>query len=153
MTLWHICLKQWLWSQQRQPLLGNGSANTPVASQHLLKNAAIPEPSLNNRPRQQWRNCWKRCFLCSPCRGHMTKTAVISSQSVSRESRVQVEGQWLERERESAGIQLSVAVAEAGDSSGTQRKGNTRRWKPLPSRAVKTMTENTSLCVIVIRKV
>jgi hypothetical protein len=24
-------------------------------------------------------------------------------------------------------------VAEAGDSSGTQRKGNVRRWKPLPS--------------------
>jgi hypothetical protein len=24
-------------------------------------------------------------------------------------------------------------VAEAGDSSGTQRKGNVRRWKPLQS--------------------
>jgi hypothetical protein len=25
-----------------------------------------------------------------------------------------------------------VTVAEAEDSSGTQRKGNVRRWKPLP---------------------
>jgi hypothetical protein len=56
-----------------------------------------------------------------------------------------------------AGRQLRVAVlrseklvAEARDSSGTQRKGNACRWKPLPSNTVKTMTEKTSLCVIVI---
>jgi hypothetical protein len=49
--------------------------------------------------------------------------------------------------------QLRVAVAGAGDSSGTQRKGNVRRWKPLPSNAVKTVTEITSLCVIVICKI
>jgi hypothetical protein len=29
--------------------------------------------------------------------------------------------------------QLRVALAEAGDSSGTQSKGNIRRWKELPS--------------------
>jgi hypothetical protein len=65
------------------------------------------------------------------------------------------------RERESlqADSQLRVPdvrseqlVAEAGYSSGTQRKGNVRRWKPLPSSAVKTVTENTSLCAIVICK-
>jgi hypothetical protein len=28
--LWHICWRQELWSQQRQPLLGNGSAKTSV---------------------------------------------------------------------------------------------------------------------------
>jgi hypothetical protein len=44
-------------------------------------------------------------------------------------------------------------VAEARDSSGTQRKGNVKRWKPLPSNAVKTVPENTSLCVMVIYKV
>jgi hypothetical protein len=38
-------------------------------------------------------------------------------------------------------------LAEAGDNSETQ----VRRWKPLPSSAMKT--ENTSLCVIVICKV
>jgi hypothetical protein len=58
------------------------------------------------------------------------------------------------RERESlqTGSQLRVAVvrseklvAEARDSSGTQRKGNVRRWKPLPSIAVKTVAGNISL--------
>jgi hypothetical protein len=44
----------------------------------------------------------------------------------------------------------SQLVAGAGDSSGTQRKGNVRRWKSLQSSAVETVTENTSLCVIVI---
>jgi hypothetical protein len=62
-------------------------------------------------------------------------------------------------ERESVGRQLRVVVvrsekmvAEAGDISGTQRKGDIHRWKPLPSSAVKTVTENTSLCVLVICK-
>jgi hypothetical protein len=32
--------------------------------------------------------------------------------------------------------QLRVAVAEVGDSSGTQKKGKVRRWKPLLSSAV-----------------
>jgi hypothetical protein len=32
-----------------------------------------------------------------------------------------------ERERESAGSQLRVTVADVGDSSGTQRKANVRR--------------------------
>jgi hypothetical protein len=36
-------------------------------------------------------------------------------------------------ERESAGSQLRAAVAEAGDSSGTQRKRNVCRWNLLPS--------------------
>jgi hypothetical protein len=44
-----------------------------------------------------------------------------------------------------------AAVDEGG--WGTQRKENTRRWKPLPSNAVKTVTENTSLCAIVNCKV
>jgi hypothetical protein len=24
---------------------------------------------------QQWGNCWKRCFLCGPCRGSVTRTS------------------------------------------------------------------------------
>jgi hypothetical protein len=59
-----------------------------------------------------------------------------------------------------AGRQLRVAVvrceklvAEAGDSLGTQRKGNIHSWMPLPSSTVNTVTENRSLCVIVICKV
>jgi hypothetical protein len=67
---------------------------------------------------------------------------------------------WLyERmERESADRQSIEScscenlVAEAGDSSGKQTKGNVRRWKPLPSKVMKIVTDNTSLCVTVICK-
>jgi hypothetical protein len=69
-----------LWSQQRQPLLGNGSANTPVARQQLHKHTTIPEPSLSNVPMQQWRSCWKQCFLCGPCQSKYSP----SRESVSR---------------------------------------------------------------------
>jgi hypothetical protein len=44
-------------------------------------------------------------------------------------------------------------VAEARESSGTQRNGNVRRLKPLPSNGSEDVTENTSLCVIVNCKV
>jgi hypothetical protein len=50
-------------------------------------------------------------------------------------------------------VRSEKLVAEAGDSFGTQRRGNARRWKPLPSSAVKTMTENISPWVVVICKV
>jgi hypothetical protein len=30
-------------------------------------------------------------------------------------------------------VRREKLVAEVGDSSGTQRKGNVRQWKPLPS--------------------
>jgi hypothetical protein len=33
--LWHVCRKSELWSQQKQQLVGNGSANTPVHRQWL----------------------------------------------------------------------------------------------------------------------
>jgi hypothetical protein len=38
-------------------------------------------------------------------------------------------------------------VAEAGDSSGTQRKGNVPSWKPLRSNGIEDVTANTSVCV------
>jgi hypothetical protein len=43
-------------------------------------------------------------------------------------------------------------VAEAGDLSGTQRKGNFRRWKPLPSNDSEDVTLDTSVCVCVYVK-
>jgi hypothetical protein len=43
-------------------------------------------------------------------------------------------------------------IAEAGRSSGTQRKGIVHPWSMLRNSAVKTMTENTNLCMIVICK-
>jgi hypothetical protein len=38
-------------------------------------------------------------------------------------------------------------VAEPEDTSGTQRKGNFRRWKPLPSNGREDVTVDTSVCV------
>jgi hypothetical protein len=38
-------------------------------------------------------------------------------------------------------------IAEARDSSETQRKGNVRRWKPLPSNGSEDVTVNTSVYV------
>jgi hypothetical protein len=82
--------------------------------------------------------------------------AVFSVRAVPRlfnENQLQLR---VSRERETVGresvVRSEKPVAEAGDISGTQRKGNVLRWKPLPSSAVKTVTENTSLCVIMICK-
>jgi hypothetical protein len=41
---------------------------------------------------------------------------------------------------------LLEEVAEAGDSSGTERKGNVRRWKPLPSNGSEDVTLDISVC-------
>jgi hypothetical protein len=38
-------------------------------------------------------------------------------------------------------------VVEAGDSSRIRRKGNVRRWKPLPSNGSEDVTVNTSVGV------
>jgi hypothetical protein len=57
------------------------------------------------------------------------------------------------KKRLQADSQLRVSVAEAGGSSGTQRKENVHPWKTLPSRALQTMTKNINLCVILICKV
>jgi hypothetical protein len=38
----------------------------------------------------------------------------------------------IKRTSSSAAVRSEKLVAEAGDISGTQRKGNVLRWKPLP---------------------
>jgi hypothetical protein len=38
-------------------------------------------------------------------------------------------------------------MTDAGNSSVAQRKGNVRRWKPLPSNGSIDVTVNTSVCV------
>jgi hypothetical protein len=40
-----------------------------------------------------------------------------------------------------------VAVAEARDSSGTQRKRNVRCWKPLPKNSGEDVSLDTRVCV------
>jgi hypothetical protein len=64
----------------------NGSANTPVARQHLR----------NTQQRSNWeavfspcgpcysyvmqqKNCWDTCFLCCPCRGYIRSRLWVSS--------------------------------------------------------------------------
>jgi hypothetical protein len=44
-------------------------------------------------------------------------------------------------------------VAEVGNSSGFQREGNVRRWKPLPSNVSEDATVDTSVRVTVTLKV
>jgi hypothetical protein len=51
---------------------------TAIARQPLCKHATVPETSISNVCMQQWRNCWKRCFLCCPCVGYMSQSAVVS---------------------------------------------------------------------------
>jgi hypothetical protein len=38
-------------------------------------------------------------------------------------------------------------VVEAGDRSGTQRKGNIRCWKPLRSNGIEDVAVETGVCV------
>jgi hypothetical protein len=63
--LWHVCWKPELWSQQRQPLLGNGSINI-IARQQLARHMTAGYCG-NRRNTQQWRHYWRQWFLCSPC--------------------------------------------------------------------------------------
>jgi hypothetical protein len=65
----------------------------------------------------------ERYFLCGPCRD------VINRQSVEL-----VQLSWVKWEDCCGSVLVSCCckklVAEAGDSSVAQRKGNVRRWKP-----------------------
>jgi hypothetical protein len=70
----------------RQQLLGNGSANTPIARKQIL----ITQQQSN------WKRCslhglcdsyimqqqksWEKCFLCGPCWGVISRTSLEFSQ-------------------------------------------------------------------------
>jgi hypothetical protein len=47
--LWHVRWKPELWSQQRKPLLGNGSANTSIARLQRPKQTPVARQWLNER--------------------------------------------------------------------------------------------------------
>jgi uncharacterized protein (DUF3084 family) len=78
---------------------------------------------------------------------------VRSEKREARSEKREARSEKREARSEKREARSEKLIAKGGDSSGTQRKGNIRRWKPLPSSAVKTIIENTSLCVIVICKV
>jgi hypothetical protein len=79
-TLWHICSRQKLRSQQRKSLLGNGSTNMPVDKQKICKrNIWVTGKQCSLRRLYdsyvtQQENCWERSFLCGPCRSYITKS-------------------------------------------------------------------------------
>jgi hypothetical protein len=57
---------------------------------------------------------------------------------------------WLVSElvREWLSFSLYELLAEAGDCSGTHRKGKVRRWKPLRSNGREDVAVDISMCVI-----
>jgi hypothetical protein len=77
-----------------------------------------------------------RGFLCGPCR-------YVISRTVSGVS-------WVELEDCCGSVFVSCCceqlVAEVRDSSGTQRKGNVRSWKPLSSNGSEDVTVDTGVC-------
>jgi hypothetical protein len=86
-------------------------------------------------------------FLCGPCRDIISRTTegLIS---------------WLVSEWVRGLLRLSLWVVAIrswylrhGDSSGTQRNRNVRRWKQLPSNGSEDVTLDTSVCVTVNCKV
>jgi hypothetical protein len=55
---------------------------------------------------------------------------------------------WLENSCGSVVVNCCCekVVADVGDSSGTHRKRDFRRWKPLPSNGSEDMTVDTLVC-------
>jgi hypothetical protein len=68
---------------------------------------------------QQWSNCWKRCFLCRPCRGYITLT---SCRYRSLETAVR---------REEVGVRWPPACEK-----WARGQRIVHSWKTLPSSAV-----------------
>jgi hypothetical protein len=79
-----------VWSQQRKPLPGNSSANTPTAARQWLVSRQViaATHAHNNR-----KNSWKRCFLCSLWEGYIVRT---TCQYESLEMAVRMVGGWCE---------------------------------------------------------
>jgi hypothetical protein len=75
--------------------------------------------------------------------------ACLLKAKIVKPAETAVDSEWLCKQlvasqeracRQAVSWALQKLVAEAGDSSETQKKGNVRRWKMLPSSAVKTVT-------------
>jgi hypothetical protein len=147
--MWHVCLRQELWSQQRQPLLGNSFANMSVARQQL-------------RNMQQWSH-WEAVFskrsvpIATWCNNRRTVGRGVF-YVVWAEGTYEVNcALWVSLAVESQLVQFgscSWKMSVSKDRSHSPRKPRTlHSWKPLPSSAVKAVTENISLCVTEICKV
>jgi hypothetical protein len=110
------------------PLLGNDREirdyTTAVARLRLRQQTRTQHFYGNNSTATE-----DRCFLRGPCRVFISRTSEKLSEVVKS---------YLMSELEDCCGSVVVncycekLVAEAGDSSGTQKKGNVRHWKPLP---------------------
>jgi hypothetical protein len=69
-TLHHICWKLEFSCQQREPLLGNGSANTPVARERYCKRH-VTGGSRGDRGNLTIEELWDRRFLWGPRQGSL----------------------------------------------------------------------------------
>jgi hypothetical protein len=140
--LWHVYWKPELWSQQRQPLIGNGSVNTSVARQWLSSRHVIAATDT-----------------------HATIVeildAVFSVRSVPRfykEDQLELQGLVRGSEGRQSVKSCSCEKWEVGCWSRGQFENPKEEECPqleeaTKQRLMKTVTENTSLCVIMICKV
>jgi hypothetical protein len=103
---------------REQSLLGSGYINT---QQHL-------SPSLGNIHTQKRKNYLEAVF------------SLRSVQMLYIEEQLQLREQLLR-------VSRKLLWLRHGNSSGTWRKGDFRRWKPL---LLKTVTEETNLCVMCV---
>jgi hypothetical protein len=54
--LWHICSRQELWSQLKQPLLGNSSINMPIARQQIRNTQQLSNCEMAFSTQSMWCN-------------------------------------------------------------------------------------------------
>jgi hypothetical protein len=118
--LWHI-----------NPLLGNdlkiSSCRTSIDKWWFCKQQPLLGSShvvirTDANAIEEWR------FLRGLCRDVINRVSPDFSKSVSE---VELVGEWVSRV--TTGLSRCEQVAEGGDISATQRKGNAHSWKPLSS--------------------
>jgi hypothetical protein len=82
-------------------------------------NGLIREPSLGHGPQQQQKNCWKQCFLCSPCWGY-TVGAIKASQSVAAMRSCETVASWSGHKYGRWGIYIVGSHYRATTSEGME---------------------------------
>jgi hypothetical protein len=110
---------------KREPSLGYGIVNNSSAWQKLhtqQRNGVFCAVRADSNVTQQWKNCWKQCFLYSPYRGYIKGTSFHYVTVLRR----QLEGWgWCE-------MAASLRGHETG-SRGTSTAGRgyqAKQWKP-----------------------
>jgi hypothetical protein len=142
--LLHVCWKPELWSQQKKLLLRKGASNTPVARQWLSSRHEIA--TINTHAAIE--ELLEAVFS-------VRSTPRIYSEDqlplpVSRESVCRQTVSWSVK---SCGCERWWAGIWGLGQFGNPEEGERAPLAAASCSAVKTVTENTSLCVVVICKV